>query len=347
MPSELSSFGLTMATIASVSNVCNELTRKRTVAAHHVVPVTLCYRTITLFFMIVIVYLLARNGMPPKIVDSGQLFGASFLHLSPIATFAAYIAILTCMLGYSTWLNLRALQLSPISTVAPMLAFTPAFLILTGWIGFGELPTTQKLIGIVLIVAGAFAIHVDVLSQGPLAPLQALFRERGSRYMLGVSLIFAVTNPIEKRIVFMSGPFTEALAYAAGSVFLFWFLSLALGQSPRAVIRDVPWFILLIAIFDVIVQISQFAAQSALPVAVAVSIKRSGIILMVFFGWLLFKETGVRRKLLGCGIMIIGIVEIYLPMTMTEAVTLALVGLAVLLPIAIAGRNSSPTAMAA
>src|ERR1700676_2291600 len=167
------------------------------------------------------VIVLAGKGWAPKNSDSGQLLGANFLPLSPLATFIAYIAILTSILGYSTWLNLRALQLSPISTVVPMLSFTPAFLILTGWIGFGELPTPQKLIGIVLIVAGAFTIHVDLLSEGLLAPLQAIFRERGSRYMLGVALIFSITNPIEKRIVLMSGPFTEALAYAFGSVILF------------------------------------------------------------------------------------------------------------------------------
>jgi len=342
MAGELSSFGLTMATIASVGNVCNELTRKVAVAKHNVMAVTLSYRIVTCLFMTIVVVVLARYGFPPKIVDSGQLFGATFLHLSPTATFVAYIAILTSMLGYSTWLNLRALQLSPISTVVPMLSFTPAFLILTGWIGFGELPTPQKLIGIVLIVAGAFAIHVDLLSEGPLAPLQAIFRERGSRYMLGVALIFAVTNPIEKRIVLMSGPFTEALAYAIGSVFLFSLLCFAFRQSPRPVIRDVPGFILLIAVFDTIVQISQFAAQSALPVAVAVSIKRSGIILIVLFGWLLFKESNVRQKLLGCGIMVIGICEIYLSMGLNESVVLALVGLAILLPIAILLRNPRP-----
>jgi drug/metabolite transporter (DMT)-like permease len=340
----LSDFGLTMAATAALCNVLLELTRKRIVSLHSVIPVVFCYRVVTGTFMAIIVTVLVQthSTIVHPFVDQGQLFGASFLHLSPIQTFIGYIFVLTLMLACASWLNLRAYQLSQISTVAPMLAFTPAFQVFVNWKGFGELPTTQKLIGILLVVIGAFAIHADLLSTGWMEPFKALVRERGSRYMLGVSLIFALTNAIEKRVVLMSGPFTEALAYAIGSICLFGALTYFLHYDPRKVVRQSAWLLVLIGVFDSVLQVSQFWAQQLLPGAVAVSIKRAGLILIVFFGWLIFKERDVAQKLLGCGVMVIGVSEIYLPVSVTQAAILAAVGLLVLIPLAIGLRGARP-----
>ncbi|HEY0797777.1 MAG TPA: EamA family transporter, partial [Candidatus Baltobacteraceae bacterium] len=113
------------------------------------------------------------------------------------------------------------------------------------------------------------------------------------------------------------------------------------------VIRESPWLVLWIAAFDCIVQVSQFWAQQLLPGAVAVSIKRAGLILVVFFGWLIFKERDVAQKLLGCGVMLIGISEIYLPVSVTQAALLAACGLLVLIPLAIRFRGTHPIAASA
>ena len=80
----------------------------------------------------------------------------------------------------------------------------------------GELPPPLKLLGVVLIVAGSLAMHRRLFAVGWLAPVKAVIQEKGSRYMLMVSFIFSITNPLDKKLVVMSDVFTEAFSYGLG-----------------------------------------------------------------------------------------------------------------------------------
>jgi drug/metabolite transporter (DMT)-like permease len=334
-----SEFGLIMATVASLGNVVGELLRKQIMLRQNATAATFAYRSVSTVFALVTVLVVAKMGPPLAIVDGGAFFGAPFLHWSPGATFAAYIVALTAILGYASWAHLKAFQLSSLGTTVPLLSFTPVFTIFTGWVGFGEIPSWTKALGILLVVAGTFAIHIDVLSDGWLAPLRAVFKDPGSRYMLAVALLFSIAGPIEKRVVLMSGPFTEALAYAFGTTALFLAMSLAFRVDPRKPFREEPWTVLWLALSDIVVLITQFVAAALMPVVVGISLKRTGTIVIVALGWFFFKEQGVSRKLLGSAIMVVGALIIYLPITLLEALAVTVAGLGVLVPLSIRARR--------
>jgi multidrug transporter EmrE-like cation transporter len=136
----------------------------------------------------------------------------------------------------------------------------------------------------------------------------------------------------------MSGPWLEAFAYALAMVIMFIFLNYAFKEDLRAVIsvfQHAPVLIFFLALFDAGALVTQYMAQALLPVYVTVSIKRAGIVAIVLLGWLVFKEKGVGRKILGCGVMLLGLAVLNVPMSLAQAVLLSVLGLGVLVPLTI------------
>jgi drug/metabolite transporter (DMT)-like permease len=326
--------------ITSLANVGGETLRKRIVAEYSVVSVTIAYRTLTSLFLALSLIYFAHIGQPVHVVQNpnGGFLSLSFLRASPLVVFLVLVIVMAALLCWSQWLHLRSYQLSPISSTYPLISLTPIFLVPASFFFFGQTPTLVQFLGIVLLVGGTFGIHSNLLSAGWLAPLKAVFTDRGSRYMLGVAVIFTLTNPIEKQLVGMSGPWLEAFAYALAMVIMFIFLNYALKQDMGAVIsvyRRAPVLIFCLALFDAGALVTQYMAQALLPVYVTVSIKRAGIVAIVLLGWLVFKEKGVGRKTLGCGVMLLGLIVLNVPMSLMEALLLSLLGLGVLVPLTI------------
>src|SRR5215472_4926467 len=172
----------------------------------------------------------------------------------------------------------RALQISPMSLCVPFLAFAPVFLIPSGWILLGEMPAAQKLLGVVLIVVGSLVMHRRLFSQGLMAPVKAVIQEKGSRYMLLVSFIFSITNPLDKRLVVMSDVFTESFSYGMGLCISFYFLSRMAGGKFREAARGNVRWIALAGVLDAASLLLQLASYSYIAVVISVSIKRAGII---------------------------------------------------------------------
>ena len=52
---------------------------------------------------------------------------------------------------------------------------------------------------------------------------------------------------------------------------------------------------------------------------ITVSIKRAGIVLSVFSGWLFFKERGITDKVIAATVMFCGVLILYLPVTAWQA----------------------------
>jgi uncharacterized membrane protein len=183
----------------SITNVLTDVARKRALEGRDLIPATFWIRTaVTTVFAIVLLYRLAA-GASIVIRDGGPLFGIGSLHLAPAPTFLIYLTLNVVMITAVMWLYFRALQISPMSMCIPFLSFTPVFLIPTGFIILGEVPAPLKALGVALIVVGSLVMHRRLFAEGLLAPAKAVLRDKGSRYMLLVSLIFAITNPLDKR----------------------------------------------------------------------------------------------------------------------------------------------------
>ncbi|MBU4332880.1 MAG: EamA family transporter, partial [Candidatus Omnitrophica bacterium] len=73
--------------------------------------------------------------------------------------FWIYVGSVTIILTIASICFFKALKVSDMSISMPMLTFTPVFLLITSPIMLGEFPQAIGLLGILLIVAGAYVIN--------------------------------------------------------------------------------------------------------------------------------------------------------------------------------------------
>jgi uncharacterized membrane protein len=319
----LAPVGLLMAATMSVTNVFTDVARKHALKDRELIPATFWIRTaVTLVFGLVLLW---RIGSGAQIVirDGGPLFGIAAWHLAPVPTFLIYLVLDVTMITAVMWLYFTALQVSPMSMCVPFLSFTPVFLIPTGFIILGQVPSPLKAVGVLLIVIGSLVMHRKLFAEGLMAPVKAVIRERGSRYMLLVSLIFAITNPIDAKLVLMSDVFTEAFSYGVGLSISFWLMTRFRGGDFAAASRNNWKWISLAGLLDAVSLLFQLASYTYIAVVITVSIKRAGIILAVFSGWLFFHERGITDKVIAASVMFCGVLVLYLPVDLTQALAIA------------------------
>ncbi len=89
--------------------------------------------------------------------------------------------------------TVEAHRSSPLLLTAPYLSLTPAFLLVTAPLMGVGLPTVWGVLGVLVITAGLYLLNTKDSRAGFLDPLKQLRAERGSRLMLVVGVIFAIT----------------------------------------------------------------------------------------------------------------------------------------------------------
>ncbi len=308
-----SAVGLIIAALMSGSNIFTDVARKKAVQKHALIPATFwCQVSAAVIFGVVLLFrLVSGNGIEFR--DGGDLFGVAAWHLSPGLTYTVYLTIDVLLVSVANILYFLALQVSPLSLCVPFLAFTPIFLIPTGFIMLRELPPATKILGVVLVFAGSVLMHRRLFAVSWLAPVKAIVQEPGSRYMLLVALIFSVTNPLEKKLVLISDVYTQAFAFGIGLCVFFLLLTLFRRENFSSGIRGNVAWVSAAGAMDGISLLLQFASYHYIDVVISVSIKRAGIVLAVFFGWLFFRERGIPDKVIASSVMLAGVLIIYLP----------------------------------
>ncbi|MCQ1538107.1 EamA family transporter [Methanocalculus taiwanensis] len=227
--------------------------------------------------------------------------------LAPAVLGTVFINIIATILLY------RALTRSDLSLCVPMLAFTPVFLLVTSFLILGEVPQPAGAIGMVLVAAGAYILHLDPVERGPAAlatPFRRLFSDRGVQSMLGVAFLFSISVNFDKQVVENSDPFF-------GSVLVFLLLALAflsLSALDRRRRKDAvpatPLRLLLaypavgfVLVWEIVL-INLAYTMAIVPYVI--SVKRLAIVFSVLFGLLIFHEEFSWGRILGAIIMVAG-----------------------------------------
>ncbi|NPB09863.1 MAG: EamA family transporter [Thermodesulfobacteria bacterium] len=224
-----------------------------------------------------------------------RVFWRTVLILLPLET--------TALLCY-----MEALRVSPLSLTVPFLAFTPAFMIVTGALILGEHLNTQGILGIFLIVCGSYALHLNTLHQGLLAPFRAILRERGSLLMLLVAFLYAITSVLGKLAVQHSSPFFFACFYfVVHGVFAVAVLRIFFRVRPLELIRLCPRGVLLVGLAQSAMVICHMWAISLAPAAYMIAVKRLSVLFGVLMGGLVFREEALASRLLGAVLMLAGV----------------------------------------
>ncbi|RAL21271.1 hypothetical protein DL240_14195 [Lujinxingia litoralis] len=216
----------------------------------------------------------------------------------------------------ANFLFLRAVQISPLSLTTPYLAFTPVFTAVTGLIFLGQAPSGAGWAGIVIVCLGAFFMNPGNKEDGPLAPLKALWTERGSFFMLIVAMIWSFTPILDKSAAEMTSPLFHTMVLAGGVGTIF-----ALSRRVRdgsfgpliGEFKSTPRWLALGGLFAVGAMAFQLSAYAFIDVAYVETVKRAvGVSAAIAAGYFFFGERNIRRRLVGAAVMCVGVAMILL-----------------------------------
>ena len=175
-----------------------------------------------------------------------------------------------------------------------------------------EFPNALGILGIFIIVIGAYILKFQDKSRGYLFPLKSLFNEIGARFMFGVVLVWSISANVDKIGVQNSSPIMWAIA-AHFSVAIFCLPILFIKSKPNIEnIKSSSINLILIGLTNALSITCQMTALQLAFVSYVIAVKRTSGLFNVLWGWLIFKEQGIKERIAGSIIMILGVVVITL-----------------------------------
>ncbi|MEO1765618.1 DMT family transporter [Thiobacter aerophilum] len=213
-------------------------------------------------------------------------------------------------------LYVRAIRNTPLALTLPYMAFTPVFASAVGWLLLGEKLSTQGLVGVLLVTGGAYVLNLDharlAEPRSWLAPFAAMLRERGSRLMLAVALIYSVTSVQGKAAMqYMSAMEFGALYFVLLGTLTLLLFGVREPASLRVLMRPGPGALIVAALMGLMV-VTHFLALERIQTAYMIAVKRVSILFGILFGALLFGDRRLPRHLFAGGVMVAGVALIVL-----------------------------------
>jgi drug/metabolite transporter (DMT)-like permease len=300
--------GLTFAVACSLTNVAMDVSQKKALRRGALLT--------TIVFVRICVCLLFT------VIALGR---AHFLHPAPWTVLASHAVLHTphlvaaliadCgLVALATYFYYRALQVSALAVTVPFLTFTPIFMLAMGSLLLRQTIALPQVEAVAVIVFGSLLAFRTQHRVGWLSPLRALSSEPGSRFMLMASLLLAATNLLERWLVMRLDIFTLAWIYSVGSTLVFstaWTLQPRPGAGKRHQLQVAP--AIFAGVADAATFLLQLASLQYLPAVLTVSFKRSGILVTVLLGRLIFRERQPAVHLLAATVMVAGMLLLYLP----------------------------------
>lgn len=211
-------------------------------------------------------------------------------------------------------LYVSALEVGELGLTYPLLALTPVLVVPVEWTLLGDRVRLAGLAGVVLVAAGVYLLNLRRESASLLAPIRGISGDPGCRRMLGVAAIWSVSGTLDRAAVLDASPafYGVAVSLALGIVLL----PAALRTTGPAFAADggspvsVPVRLGALAVQGTLFAVMFVSQMEALRLSLAanvITVKRSGTLLTVLMGGLLFREEGLARRLLATAVLLAGV----------------------------------------
>jgi drug/metabolite transporter (DMT)-like permease len=216
------------------------------------------------------------------------------------------VSVIAAVLAY------RAIKISEISLVNPISAFNPVFTAFVAYVTLGESIGIRGVLGIALVVLGAYLLNVSKIKKGSLlAPLMALVEHRGVQLSFVAYFLWAITPVFQKTAIGHTYPTVPAFASMAGmlgSVVIYFPLTLAKSKKPVYFVKKYLRQFLLVGLLGGVGQALAFAAFGLVDLGVATAVFKVSMVFTVILGWAFFKEKNIKDRLLGSLVMLGGVI---------------------------------------
>jgi len=238
---------------------------------------------------------------------SAQLPGAG-----PPAPSGAFYRAVACALPLEVLalvLYTKALRLSPLSLTIPFLSLTPLFLILFAYVVAGQHVSLRGAAGITLIATGSYLLNLGAAPRGVWEPVLAIAHEPGSRLMIAVAAIYALTSSLGKVAITASSPLFFGATYFTALFVAFTPIALRNG-GRRRLDRGIVGQALAPGLFYGVMMITHTLSMGLANVAYMIAVKRTSLLMAVGYGYFLFHEGHLADRLSGALLMFTGLVLI-------------------------------------
>lgn len=209
-------------------------------------------------------------------------------------------------------LLIKAFEKGDLSVLGPINSYKSVIGLIFGIIILGEMPGWWGLAGIILIILGSYFV-LDTTEE---RFSWKLFKNREVQYRLGAMVIAAIEAIfIKKTILLSSVLFSFATWCWFGALFAFLIVKvLKINTNDEVAKIDMHSgmkFAALVLCIGVMQYTTNYVFEN-MVVGYALAIFQLSVILSVLFGYTIFKEADVWKKLVGSVIMIIGSVFLIL-----------------------------------
>lgn len=220
----------------------------------------------------------------------------------PLVVFGAAFSYMV-----ATQLNLEALKREDLSYIAPLNAFVPVFTLLIAILFLNETPPSLGLLGIILVVIGAYVISIKPERIHWYDPMKRLFTSTGALLSLGVAFCYAINTVLMKAL---SNNGYNAFVILYVTTLVGWVLLLnvpisrmqelkAIGKSDKLAVLGGCFSSFAGSLFHILALAHTYASYAA-------SVRRLDSVISVLLGWRYLKEKNIRIKLAGSIIMTAG-----------------------------------------
>jgi len=251
--------------------------------------------------------LLTNKGNKSSVVNFYTYLGLSLLSVFFIPFFYINYScdLLTNFLlmgifgALGNYFIIKALSIGELSSLAPINSYKPIVALVIAYFYLKEIPSFYSIIGILLIIAGTYILYQ--IKEG--------FNGQAVFYRI-LALIFSGTEAVFiKKIILLTNIPTSFLLWAvSGLIFASFFVFIS-----RQELKITQFKYLSLLIFSVaVMQFSTNFVFSKINVSNALALFQLSTLLSVFLGVNIFKESGLKRKILASFVMFTGAIIIIL-----------------------------------
>lgn len=206
----------------------------------------------------------------------------------------------------------RALKLADVSLVTPLLIFSPVFTVLISAVFLGEIPTSQGLFGVGLVVSGAYWLNREP-GAGIFAPFKSFTLTPAIALVLLAGLLWAITPLFEKTAILHTNPESPRLAAFAVHVLLVIILTptvIARGRMSIGKLFLHRRAFLLAGLIAGVAPVLGYTAFSLGFVGYVTTLFKLSTLMTMIWSFLFLKEHGLKQRLPASTLMVIGAVLI-------------------------------------
>ncbi|MCB0033829.1 MAG: DMT family transporter [Anaerolineales bacterium] len=206
----------------------------------------------------------------------------------------------------------RALQLEDVSLVTPLLVFSPVFTLLISAIFLGEIPSTRGLLGVMMILIGAYWLTRQSGANW-LTPFKSLTLKPGIALVLLAGLLWAVTPLFEKMAIQNTAPESPRFAAFVITALLTAILTPAVVRRGRPAMTQLVGHrreLLLAALIAGTAPVLGYTALSLGLVGYVTTLFKLSTLMTVLWGSLFLNEKELVQRLPASLVMVLGAVLI-------------------------------------